>query len=140
MASLKNKAHIVSVINEGLSKIPQEDMDRLLEKYSFKEEVPSILPKIVLYIVIIGLSILIIVLSYNRILSIRVREATKELKRVHDKLREQIDKFEFFIRNVSYISSIDLKDYDFVKRVLQIIVKILGKDTYGVFFIDIWIL
>uniref|UniRef100_A0A7C3MQE9 Transporter substrate-binding domain-containing protein n=1 Tax=Dictyoglomus thermophilum TaxID=14 RepID=A0A7C3MQE9_DICTH len=134
VASLKNKAHIVSVINEGLSKIPQEDMDRLLEKYSFKEEVPSILPKIVLYIVIIGLSILIIVLSYNRILSIRVREATKELKRVHDKLREQIDKFEFFIRNVSYISSIDLKDYDFVKRVLQIIVKILGKDTYGVFF------
>jgi polar amino acid transport system substrate-binding protein len=66
--------------------------------------------------------------------SLKVREATKELKIAHDKLKEQIDKFEFFIRNISDISDVNLKDYDFAKRVLQISILLLDKDTYGIFF------
>uniref|UniRef100_A0A7C3WWI0 Transporter substrate-binding domain-containing protein n=1 Tax=Dictyoglomus turgidum TaxID=513050 RepID=A0A7C3WWI0_9BACT len=134
VASLKNKANIISVINDGLSKIPQEDIEKLLEKYSFGKEVPPYFPKVILYIVIVGFFILLLALSYNRILSLKVREATKELKIAHDNLKEQIDKFEFFIRNISDISDVNLKDYDFAKRVLRISILLLDKDTYGIFF------
>jgi len=134
VASLKNKVNIISIINDGLSKIPQEDIEKLLEKYSFGKEVPPYFPKVILYIVIVGFFILLLVLLYSRILSLKVREATKELKIAHDELKEQIDKFEFFIRNVSDISDVNLKDYDFAKRALRISILLLDKDTYGIFF------
>lgn len=129
VASLKNKSHIINLINDGLSKIPKEEIEKLKEKYLIRvPREPSLIEKYLFYFLLAVSGTLIIILLYNRTLS-------RQIGKIRRELEQSTEKFWHFFMGISEISNLNIKEYDFLSKVLEIVLTLIPKAVYGSIFI-----
>jgi polar amino acid transport system substrate-binding protein len=136
IATLRKNEKIFTIINEGISKISQEEINQLIKRYMPEREIHiEYISRIILYILIIALFIFLLLLIYNRSLSRRVKIAVSELSKAHVALKDEVEKFWYFFRGIAEISSLTIHEEDFLYKALDLALKILSKPEYGSIFL-----
>lgn len=160
LATQKGNAEVLGILNEGLSKISKEEIDSLIQRYILEvREFPTWIWRVLLYIGIPTLSIIIILLIFNRALKRKVIYATRELLEKNEEIerdREEIesmyeelkssneeleamyeelqhtnDTLIKIIDTVSKISVIDIDEKEFLSNILDITINLIPKARYG---------
>lgn len=86
LATQKGNAEILDILNSGLSKISQEELLGLVEKYTVEVERQPYWVKPLFYTLMGTLLLILILIGINRFLAKRVAQATKELRNKNEEL------------------------------------------------------
>ncbi|MCX7720447.1 MAG: transporter substrate-binding domain-containing protein [Dictyoglomus thermophilum] len=129
VATLKNKGELIDLINRTLDKITKEELAELTERYVVSKKAEKTwFEKNVRYILIFILVLGFFAFLYFTLLS-------REIRRVRQALEEWIEKFWGFFKDISEISNLNLRDEEFLRKVLDIIIGIISKANYGSIFL-----
>ncbi|MCS7202583.1 MAG: transporter substrate-binding domain-containing protein [Dictyoglomus sp.] len=136
LATQDGNTEVLNILNENLSQIKDEELEKLAEKYIVKEEeYPEWLGKIILYILLSAFSIILILFIFNRILAKRVLKATEELRETHKELEKASERIWRTYELISDLTNIKLKEEDFLKRILDFCVATFPKADSGIIFL-----
>lgn len=163
LATQKGNTEVLSILKEGLSKISKKEIDSLVDRYTVEtREFPTWIWKILLYIGISVISIIIILVIFNRILKRKVILATKELIEKNEELEkdkeeinamyeelkastEELEELYKELQNtndtlikvidtVSKISIITTDEREFLSNILDITINLIPRARYGSIF------
>ncbi len=129
VATLKNKAWVIDLVNQGIDKIAEKELEELTERYVISEKREKTLIEKYVYLILVSLFLIgFLIFLYSRLLS-------REIKRTRKKLEESVEKFWSFFIGISEISNLNLKDEEFLRKVLDVVIGIVPKAKYGSIFL-----
>ena len=159
LATQKGNKEVLDILNSGLSKFSQEELDNLLKRYTVtveEERYPPWLLKLISY-AFLGIAIVILVLFlFNRILAKKVRIATRELiasreeliamneelranneelEELYKQLEESTGLIWKTLETVSEISMLNINERDFLEDTLNLALQTIPKAKAGSIFI-----
>ena len=159
LATQDGNKEILDILNNGLAKFSQEELDNLLKRYTVtveEERYPPWLLKLISY-AFLGIAIVILVLFlFNRILAKKVRIATRELLAsreeliaMNEELRANNEELEELykqleestgliwktLETVSKISMLNINERDFLEDILNLALQTIPKAKAGSIFI-----
>ncbi|MGB9787500.1 MAG: HD domain-containing phosphohydrolase [Dictyoglomus turgidum] len=129
VAALKNKGWVIALIDQGIDRIAKRELEELTEKYVISEEREKTLIERYVYPILISISLIgFLIFLYSRLLSY-------EIKRTRKKLEDSIERFWSFFMGISEMSNLTLKDEEFLRKVLEVVIELVPKAMYGSIFL-----
>jgi len=129
VAALKNKGWVIALIDQGIDRIAKRELEELTEKYVISEEREKTLIERYVYPILISISLIgFLIFLYSRLLSY-------EIKRTRKKLEDSVERFWSFFMGISEMSNLTLKDEEFLRKVLEVIIELVPKAMYGSIFL-----
>ncbi|MCX7795077.1 MAG: transporter substrate-binding domain-containing protein, partial [bacterium] len=86
VATQKGNTKVLNILNDGLSKISQEELLGLLKKYTVEVERQPRWIRFLFYVLLSTLLLIIILVGINRFLAQKIAQATKELRDKNEEL------------------------------------------------------
>lgn len=125
----KNKAWVIDLVNRGIDQIAKQELEELTGKYVISEKREKTLIERYVYPILFSLFLIgFLIFLYSRLLS-------HEIKKTKKKLEESVEKFWSFFIGISEISNLTLKDEEFLRKVLDVVIGIVPKAKYGSIFL-----
>ncbi|MGB9767600.1 MAG: HD domain-containing phosphohydrolase [Dictyoglomus turgidum] len=129
VAALKNKGWVIALIDQGIDRIAKRELEELTEKYLISEEREKTLIERYVYPILISISLIgFLIFLYSRLLSY-------EIKRTRKKLEDSVERFWSFFMGISEMSNLTLKDEEFLRKVLEVVIELVPKAMYGSIFL-----
>jgi len=129
VAALKNKGWVIALIDQGIDRIAKRELEELTEKYLISEERGETLIERYVYPILISISLIgFLIFLYSRLLSY-------EIKRTRKKLEDSVERFWSFFMGISEMSNLTLKDEEFLRKVLEVVIELVPKAMYGSIFL-----
>ncbi|MGC8813105.1 HD domain-containing phosphohydrolase [Dictyoglomus sp.] len=129
VAALKNKGWVIALIDQGIDRIAKRELEELTEKYLISEERGKTLIERYVYPILISISLIgFLIFLYSRLLSY-------EIKRTRKKLEDSVERFWSFFMGISEMSNLTLKDEEFLRKVLEVVIELVPKAMYGSIFL-----
>lgn len=136
LATQDGNNYILNILNNGLSKIKEEELENLVKKYTIeREEHPKWLGRLILYIFLFSSFIIFFLLSFNRILARRVSKATRELRETHEELERASSKIWRTYEVISELTNIKLREEFFLSKILDLAMDAIPKVNSGIIFL-----
>ncbi|MGC9063085.1 MAG: HD domain-containing phosphohydrolase [bacterium] len=159
LATQKGNREVLDILNSGLAKFSQKELEELIEKYTVEvkgERYPPWLFRAILYGLSVVVLVIFILFAFNRVLARRVSIATrelaasreeliamneelrannKELEELYRQLEESTDIIWRTLETVSKISILSTEEGEFLEDILELALEIIPKAKAGSIFI-----
>lgn len=120
----KGNSKILNLINQGISKIKKEEIEALIDKYILKrEKLSEIVVKIITWVILGSLTLTSLLLVFNRILNMKLKQALQETFRLWR-----------YFEGIFEISTLRMKEEDFFQKALELSFHLLTKAKAGSIF------
>lgn len=136
LATQRGNTPILDILNNGLSKIKDEELERLVKKYTVvKEYYPKWLGRAILYTFSAFFLIVFFLSLFNRILERRVSIATTKLKESQEELERAVGRIWKIFKLASDLTNIKLREKFFLRKVLDFVMETFPKINSAILFI-----
>lgn len=136
LATQRGNTPILDILNNGLSKIKDEELERLVKKYTVvKEYYPKWLGRAILYTFSAFFLIVFFLSLFNRILERQVSIATTKLKESQEELERAVGRILKIFELVSDLTNIKLREKFFLRKVLDFVMETFPKINSAILFI-----